>query len=116
MTPNDTPMFTEAEIAKMRAFVTEHDKKTSINSFDLNNPPKAPYRHQELPRLLYNHGTRKHKLVHKQSDLDAALADGFQIEPFPAEPLEPVQLDAAEEAEVAKIDAEARKKKAAKAR
>jgi len=117
MPPVNAATFTDAEIEKMRLFVTEHDKsKGSNNTFDLNNPPRVPYVYQEFPRLVYHHGARKHKPVHSADEHKAALADGFQNEPFPAEAAVP-ELDPAEQAEVAALDKKlAEKKKTAKAR
>lgn len=115
MPPTHSPTFSEAEIEKMRLFVSEHDKsKGSNNTFDLNNPPRVPYSYQEFPRLVHHHGDRKHKAVYSAEEHKAALADGFQNEPFPAEPLKPM-LDAADQVEVDALDKKlAEKKKVAK--
>lgn len=47
-----TSTLTFEEIEKMRALVNAHDKDSmgGVKEFDLNNPPKLPYRHLEYPK------------------------------------------------------------------
>ena len=48
------PNFTVEQLDQMRAILEAHDKKNdgygAIKEFDLNNPPKKPYRHIEYPK------------------------------------------------------------------
>jgi hypothetical protein len=115
--PPNTTIFTAADIEKMRLFVTEHDKKASVNEFDLNNPPRTNYVHQHFPKLVYNldaDGKSINQAVADEHEEKAALAAGWANEPVaPAEP-EEMEIDPALAAEVAEIDkklAEARNKK-----
>jgi hypothetical protein len=98
---------THEEIERMREIVASHDStnKGGIREFDLNNPPKQPYKYQEFPRLVYHHKKRTHKPVHNASQLKAALAAGFDKKPFPAETDE---LDAGAASEAALIDEQLR--------
>src|SRR5215831_3851994 len=75
------------EIERMRAIVAQHDQqnKGGIKEFDLNNPPKAPYRHQEYPKMVYDHEERTHARVHNREQEQEALNAGYSLEPFPAE-------------------------------
>lgn len=113
MSPN-TPQFTHEELERMRAILAQHDQSGNgkIREFDLNNPPKERYVHQEFPRLVYNHASRKHKPAHTQAELDTHLAAGWSKEPFPAEAEEP-ELSAEDAAEAAEVDAQLKKKKRA---
>ena len=103
---------THEEIERMRQIVLQHDQtnRKGIQEFDLNKPPKEPYRHQEFPRMIYDHAKRRTKIVHNADHLADALAAGWKKEPFPAEVEEP-ELDAATAAEAAAIDRELRKPK-----
>ena len=50
-----TPQLSFEDIEKMRALVNAHDKNNQgegMKEFDLNNPPKKPYRHIEYPKHL----------------------------------------------------------------
>jgi hypothetical protein len=108
---NISPL-THDEIERMRQIVMQHDgeNKRSMNEFDLNNPPKAPYRHQEFPRIVYDHVGRKTRKVRNHVELEAALGAGYELDPFTPEVAEP-ELSAAERAEVARLDREARRPK-----
>lgn len=108
----DLSQFTSAEIEKLRSALLQHDSATKPKDFDLNNPPKEPYRYQAFPRLIYDHVARKHKPVHSEEELDAHLAKGWSKEPYPAE-VEETELSAADQAEAAEIDARLKKKKKA---
>jgi hypothetical protein len=102
----------------MRLFVAEHDKGKSVNTFDLNNPPRTNYVHQPFPKLVYDlddEGGRIHKKVHDAEEHEAALAAGWANEPKAAAEAEQVELNSADAAEVARIDAELTKKKKSKA-
>lgn len=109
-----TPQLTAAEIERLREIVLAHDKKNlgGMKEFDLNNPPKEPYRYQEYPRCIYHHESGRSKTVPHEAALTQALSEGWRLEPAPtSEPEAQPQLSAAEQAEVAAIDAEARKPK-----
>jgi hypothetical protein len=100
------------EVQKMRALVAEHDRtqQGGIKEFDLNNPPKTPYTHQEFPRLVYHHGKRVHRVAHTSEDLAAALEAGWKKEPFPTEAdIEP-ELDSESAAELAAVEAKRKRK------
>jgi hypothetical protein len=105
--------FTQEDIERMRAILAQHDgqaQRQGIREFDLNNPPKEPYKYQEFPKLVYHHEARTHKVVRSKAEEKAALDAGWLNEPFPSEP--PVdELDEEEAAEVARLDKIARKKK-----
>lgn len=108
-------IFTDSEIEKMRLFVSEHDKKASpSNVFDLNNPPRVPYTHQEFPRLLYKlhgEGHQVHLRVADEAQLNDALSKDWSLAPVAAIDDELDMLDAATQAEVAAIDKQLTKKK-----
>lgn len=78
--------------------------------FDLNNPPKVDYKHQEYPRMVYHAESRGTALVHSDEELASALEQGYSKEPFPAEVPE-VELSAADAAEAADVDRRLRKRK-----
>jgi hypothetical protein len=105
--PNTTT-FTAAEIEKMRLYVTEHDKQTAANVFDLNNPPRTNYVHQSFPKLVYDlddDGNRIHLIVHDAEEHEAALAAGWANEPKAPEEAEELDLNPATAAEAAQVDA-----------
>lgn len=107
-----TPGFSAEEIERMRQMVAAHDQASGANrpkEFDLNNPPKAPYTHQEYPRVMYHHGKRQHKHAHSEADVTAAEAAGWSKEPFPSEPVD-IPLDAESAKEAAELDAKLKKK------
>lgn len=105
MTNSQVPQFTAEEIEKMRSLVLAHDKeKNAVNVFDPNNPPKVPYSHKEFPKVVYDHKASKPsrdklvmqhgtehvqhvpaklatKNVNNQAELDAALAEGWELKP-----------------------------------
>jgi hypothetical protein len=87
----------QEEIDRMRQLVALHDKANPVKSFDINKPPKEPYTHQEFPRLMYHPDCRigsdtegrplsgknsgHYVVVNSQEELEAALENGFQIDP-----------------------------------
>jgi hypothetical protein len=97
------------EIERMRAIIAQHDQtnKGGIKEFDLNNPPKLPYRHQEFPKMVYDHEGRRHFIVHNRAEETDAIESGLSLEPYPAEPVE-VEPEA-EAAEIEKLDKIARR-------
>ena len=106
---------TPQEIERMRALVAAHDRtQGKIQEFDLNRPPQEPLQYRPYPKLIYHHGTRTHKLIQNEEQLEAHMAEGWDTRPYPAEPPAPVQLDAAAAAEAAEVNqqlAQLRKKK-----
>lgn len=108
--------FTPEQIAQMRALLAQHDQNAGpAKEFDLNRPPKQPYRHQEFPMVIY-HASNPPKKVHDQDELESHLAYGWQAEPVVIE-ADPVPvLDPQSAAEAAQVDAAlaaARRRKAA---
>jgi hypothetical protein len=97
------------EIERMRAIVAQHDQqnKGGIKEFDLNAPPKLPYRHQEYPKVVYDHDGRRHFFVHNREEEREAIDTGLRLDPYPAEPVE-VEPES-EAAEIEKLDKIARK-------
>jgi hypothetical protein len=96
------------EIERMRQIVAQHDQtsgKNGIKEFDLNNPPRLPYRFQEYPKTVYDHEGRRSFIVRNREDEKEALESGLRLDPYPSEPVESeVQLSAAELAEIEKLD------------
>ncbi len=111
------PQFSASEIERMRTILAQHDsaRATESNSFDLNNPPRKHYSHQDWPRLVYNHESRTYKTVGNSEELQDAMNDGWSMEPFQME-YEAPGLSAVESAEVDRLDRlieEAKKKRKA---
>jgi hypothetical protein len=102
---------THDEIERMRQIVAQHDQtnKGGIKEFDLNNPPKLPYRHQEFPKTVYDHESRRSFIVRNREDEKEALDSGFRLDPYLSEPVE-VEPEA-EAAEIAQLDKTARRPK-----
>lgn len=71
------------EIARMRQIVQMHDaKRGPMQTIDLNNPPKEPYRFQKFPKMVYDLGKSFDghlitKIVRSESELSAALEAGY---------------------------------------
>lgn len=110
-----TPQLTHEELERMRELVFAHDKQTQLGmkEFDLNKPAKEPYRFQKFPSMVYDLRTGKHKIVYTEQQLEKAIAEKWSLTPqaeIAPEP-EPSNLDAETLAEVAAVDAEARKPK-----
>jgi hypothetical protein len=78
---------TQAEIERMRQIVQQHDGDNNSlkQEFDLNNPPKQPYRHQPYPLAIHHHEKRHTLIVNNEKEKKAALEEGYQEKPFPAE-------------------------------
>ena len=52
--------FSQEDIEKMRRMVQDHDAQHKGPAIvDLNNPPKAPYKFQKFPMMVYNHAQSK---------------------------------------------------------
>lgn len=101
---------TSEEIERMRAIVAQHDNAGKAKEFDLNKPPVEAYSHKEFPRVVYNHKRKTQKLVHTKAELDKHVTAGWKTEPFVSDPPEDPDLDPAERAEAAAIDAQLKKK------
>lgn len=112
----DVSNFSQDQIEAMRQVVMQSDNGAKSSEFDLNNPPKAAYRHQAFPKLVYNHeasepsrieiviengrNTEKHiepKLVsakvNSAEELEDALAAGWSEEVPPQHSSEVVALE-----------------------
>ncbi|HXO85461.1 MAG TPA: hypothetical protein VN803_08040 [Gemmatimonadales bacterium] len=97
------------DIERMRELVRAFDGQGSkIKEFDLNNPPQAPYRYQEFPRVVYHHAERTMTKVHSTDELDQHLATGYSVEPYAAVAADhaPPPLEPAIAREAAAIDAQ----------
>jgi hypothetical protein len=109
---------TPAEIERMRAILAQHDQSAAgkgNNSFDLNKPPKQPYRHQEYPRVIY-HKNGKHKAVKNATEFDAHLEDGWSDQPVGEVAQAAPALDAESAREAKAIDAQLKKARTAEAK
>jgi hypothetical protein len=95
---------TAQEIERMRAIVAQHDRGQRAEEFDLNNPKTAPYRYQRFPKMIYSHAKRDSRIVRSEDELQGFMELGWTDQPYPAEPTETVQLDAASAAEVEQVD------------
>jgi hypothetical protein len=84
MSKSKTPQFTAAEIQKMREIVAAQEPEKP-KEFDLNNPPKEPYTHQEFPKMVYFHGeSLRHLVVENEEQLQELLAGGWSESSVPA--------------------------------
>jgi hypothetical protein len=59
--------------------------------------------------MIYDHDARIHKLVYSQEELNEHLADGWRLQPFPAEASPERDLDPADAREVAEIEKQIKK-------
>jgi hypothetical protein len=84
--PEDLTMldikFSEEEIQNMRTLIAQHDKQ-GIREFDLNNPPKKPYTHQEYPKMMYKHATGEHRVADTVEAEEAAVEAGWSTSSVP---------------------------------
>lgn len=100
------------EIEKMRQLVAAHDANNNfggIKEFDLNNPPKQPYRYQEFPRIVYHHKLGKTKVVHSAEELLHAEARGYSKDaPFTPQSEEELELDEESLLEIGALEEKAR--------
>ena len=111
----DTSKLTPQETQQLRLLLAKSPQDTSIGrmkEFDLNNPPHDPDQTvQPFPYVLYHHGTRKHRIVQDEEEKQAAIAEGWRVKPFPAEPPAEPELSDDEKTEAAALDKQARKRK-----
>lgn len=78
-----TPDLTPQEIERMRQIVMQHDRVSINKEFDLNAPPKQPYKHQEFPKAMHA-ASGDSKVVHSKSEQEEAEAEGYSdIPPVP---------------------------------
>lgn len=90
------------DVEKMRDIVAQHDAHNTKNIVhDLHNPPKVAYNHQAFPKMVYaphyDHVRHGHpdsipheianmvRVVNSAEELDAALAQGYSLQPPQAE-------------------------------
>ena len=73
------------DIERLRAILAAHDKDAAgkVNEFDLNAPPKLPYRHQEFPRAVYHHAKHQTTAVKNQAELKRPRNSALSLSPFP---------------------------------
>ncbi len=111
----DTLELTAAEIERMRAIVSQHDRTNGkMEEIDLNNPKTPPYRYQKFPKMIYSHAKRENRIVRSEDEMQGFIALGWVDVPYPQDEPEPTPLDAAGAAEAAQVDqklAELRAKK-----
>ena len=125
MTPTNPQNITAEQAEFLRHMLQQYDSQHShVNSFDLNNPPRAmtlapgapaePYPYQnppQYPRMIYDPAKRTTLIVQNREQLDLWLARGYSTEPYPSEPPEESELDPESAAEAAAVDAALKKKR-----
>lgn len=98
------------ELAMMRVILAQHANGTTPanREIDINNPPVPRYTYQEYPRIVYQNG--QSKPVNNPDELAKALSDGWTKIPGELPAAAPVAPpDAQEAAEIAALDAIAKK-------
>jgi hypothetical protein len=106
----DVSNMTHEQVEALRGVLFQYDARNAAmqREFDLNKPPTPPYRYQEYPRMLYL--GRETAIVKDEFELEQYLAHGWSKEPQEAPMLNlGGDLPPSMMAEVAAIDAEARK-------
>jgi hypothetical protein len=69
------------EVERMRQIIAQHDsQRQPMQTIDLNNPPRQPYRFQKFPMMLYGPTVGARMIVHSEDALESALAEGWQQE------------------------------------
>jgi hypothetical protein len=69
------------EVERMRQIVQMHDsQRQPMQTLDLNNPPKQPYKFQKFPMMVYSPDGQR-ILVKSEGQLQDALADGWSEQP-----------------------------------
>lgn len=112
MTP--TPDLTYEQRVALRQALDILDQKDAAHSrreFDLAKPPVPPYVYREFPFLLYNHQTKESKPAHNYEEKQQMLADGWSVDPFPAEPPPGPPLTAEERTAIEEIDRKLEKRR-----
>lgn len=93
------------EVERLRRILDRYDKaQPTRKEFDLAKPPVPPYQFKAFPFLMYNHSTGKTQAAKSELEKTALIAEGWSVEPFPAEAPAPPQLTAQETAEAARVD------------
>jgi hypothetical protein len=106
----------ESDYEHMRILLAQHEsERKPVTIVDLNNPPRAAYRHQKFPMMVYDleHSTREKVvtgLVHSEKELMQALEDGWSenAPEYREERVEP--LKATLQAEADQIDEQLHKR------
>lgn len=72
---------THDEIERMRQIVLQHDQSTQkgMKEFDLNNPPKEPYRFRKFPMAVYDPDSGEAQNVENEAELAEALKEGWVL-------------------------------------
>lgn len=71
------------EIARMRQIVQMHDaSRKPMQTIDLNNPPREPYRYQKFPKMVYDlsksiQGKLVTRVVTSEPELAKAIESGY---------------------------------------
>jgi hypothetical protein len=105
----DVSNMTLEQIEALRGVLFQHDARNAAmtREFDLNNPPKVPYRYQEYPRMLYRGD--KTVIVKDDGECAAFLANGWSKDPAAAIEVNIApELDSQSVAEIAAINARLR--------
>lgn len=74
------------EVQRMRQIVAQFDAdRKPMQTIDLNNPPKEPYRFQKFPKMVYDlensvPGSLVTQVVRSQEELDSAIERGWSEE------------------------------------
>lgn len=107
--------YSRSEIETMRHILARETNKHPQGpprEFDLNNPPKAPYSHQEYPKMVYHHKHQKTLTVNDEKEEHQANREGFKAKAFVAETT-PTEIPLTPELQKAldTLDTEARKPK-----
>ena len=100
------------EIERMRRIVQQHDsEKKPMQIYNLNDPPREPYRFQKFPMMLFDHahshpGRIVRMVANNEGELEKALENGWNEKPpaYREERVEP--LSAAYQAEANRVDAQ----------
>lgn len=90
------------EIARMKQIIAEHEgMHQPVQTIDLNNPPKAPYRFQKFPMMVYAENSTL--IVRSEAELEEALSDGWLKTPVSFSEKREEYLSAAYQAEAARV-------------
>lgn len=88
------------EVERMRQIVQMHDsQRQPMQTIDLNNPPKQPYKFQKFPMMIYS-TDGQNIIVKSEQQLQDALAEGWLEQP-------PMTAEAVEQPLAAKYQSEA---------
>ncbi len=99
---------TPQDAERLRQILDAYQAKNPqrMQEFDLAKPPTPPYRHQEYPKVMYHHGTARHKQAKNAQEEAEAVAAGCSTKPVPVEEPEiQVELSPEEAALIAEAEA-----------